>query len=209
MAMQTPRKGATTFAFAVASCLLAASFAHAASPNLGNLLPRGGQRGTDVELRFVGSGLADAVDLLWHEPGIAFKQVVSAADGEFKCIVSIAPDAALGRHAVRVRTNSGISNVRIFSVGALPEMLETEPNSDAAHAQAVALGTTVNGVAQYEDVDYFVLDLAAGQKLAAEVEAIRLGHELFDAKLRLFAPSGGEIVSEDDTAAMRQDAAFV
>ena len=60
-------------------------------------------------------------------------------------------------------------------------MMETEPNSDAARAQAVALGTTVNGVAQYEDVDYFAVDLAAGQKLAAEVEAIRLGQQLFDA----------------------------
>ncbi len=200
---------ATALLLAVAVCLVAGSLAHAASPNIGNILPRGGQRGTDIELRFVGGNLADAIDLVFHEPGITFKQVVSAADGEFKCIVTIAPDCAMGRHAIRVRTKSGLSNLRIFSVGALPEMMETEPNSDAAHAQAVTFGTTVNGVAQYEDVDYFALDLAAGQKLAAEVEAIRLGQQLFDAKIRLFGPSGGEVISEDDTAAMRQDAAFV
>lgn len=195
-------------AVAVGVCLLAMT-AHAASPTIGNVLPRGGQRGTDVELRFVGGNLGDAIDLLWHTPGIAFKQVVANADNEFKCLVSIAPDAPLGRHAVRVRTKSGLSNVFIFSVGALPEIAETEPNSDVATAQSVALGTTINGVVPSEDVDYYAIELAAGQKLAAEVEAIRLGHELFDAKLRLFAPSGGEVVSEDDTAAMRQDPAFV
>jgi len=200
------RAGALAFA---ALCLLVSPMALAASPSLIDVLPRGGQRGTDVELRFVGGSLADAIDLVCHEPGITFKQIISAADAEFKCIVTIAPDAALGRHAIRVRTKSGISNLRIFSVGALPEIMETEPNSDAARAQVVALGITVNGVAQYEDVDYFAVELAAGQKLAAEVEAIRLGQQLFDAKLRLFGPSGGEVLSEDDTAAMRQDAAFV
>ncbi len=208
-ALHAHSRRAATIALAAAVCLMASSIAQAASPNLGNILPRGGQRGTDIELRFAGGNLADAIDLVFHEPGIAYKQAVSVADGEFKCIVTIAPDCALGRHAIRVRTSSGISNLRIFSVGALPEVMETEPNSDAAHAQAIGFGSTVNGVAQYEDVDYFAIDLAAGQKLAAEVEAIRLGQQLFDAKLRLFGPSGGEVLSEDDTAAMRQDAAFV
>jgi hypothetical protein len=209
-AMQAPvRRTIARLAGVAGLCLLVASFADAASPNVGNVLPRGGQRGAEVELRFVGGNLADAVDLVFHEPGIAFKQIVSAADGEFKCVVTIAPDCALGRHALRVRTTSGISNVRIFSVGALPEVMETEPNNDSVHAQAMALGTTVNGIADYEDVDYFAVDLAAGATLSAEVEAIRLGHALFDAKLRLFGPSGGEVLSEDDTAAMRQDAAFV
>jgi hypothetical protein len=51
--------------------------------------------------------------------------------------------------------------------------------------------------------------LAEGQRLAAEVEAMRLGGPLFDAKLRLFSPSGHEIIAEDDTALVKQDAAFV
>ncbi len=205
---QSPATRAVILAAVAGVCLLAMA-AQAASPTLGNILPRGGQRGTDVELRFLGTNLADSIDLLWHTPGITFKQVVAAADNEFKCTVTIAPDAPLGRHAVRVRTKSGLSNVFIFSVGALPEIVEAEPNSDAATAQAITMGTTINGVIPPEDVDYFAVELAAGQKIAAEVEAIRLGHELFDAKLRLFAPSGGEVVSEDDTAAMRQDPAFV
>ncbi len=183
--------------------------AHAASPKLDNILPRGGARGTDVEVRLLGGNLADAVDLLFAEPGISFKQSVSAADGEFKCIVTIAPDCRMGRHPVWVRTSSGITNLRIFSVGALTEITEAEPNNEAANAQAISLGTTVNGVVTSEDVDYYAVELDAGAKLAVEVEAIRLGHTLFDAKVRLFGPGGHELVSEDDTAAMRQDPAFV
>lgn len=183
--------------------------AYAASPKLNNILPRGGARGTDVELHFIGGAMGDAVDLLFAEPGITFKQTVAASDGEFKCIVSIAPDCRLGRHPIWVRTASGISNLQIFSVGALTEISEAEPNNDLAGAQTIALGTTVNGIADNEDVDYYAVELTAGAKLAVEVEAIRLGHTLFDAKVRLFGPHGHELVSEDDTAAMRQDAAFV
>ena len=141
---------------------------HAASPSLGNILPRGGARGTDVELQFIGGNLADAVDLLFAEPGITLKQSVSAADGEFKCVVTIAADCRMGRHPIWVRTASGISNLEIFSVGALTEIAEIEPNNEAATAQAVALGTTVNGVVTSEDVDYFAVELDTGAKLAAE-----------------------------------------
>ena len=43
----------------------------------------------------------------------------------------------------------------------LPEVPEQEPNSDFASPQAVALGCTISGVVQNEDVDYFV---GAGQE---------------------------------------------
>ena len=201
------RHRASVWVAAVAATWSACSYA--ASPKLDNILPRGGARGSDAEVRFLGSNLGDAVDLLFLEPGIVFKEKVAAADNEFKCIVTIAPDCRMGRHPIWVRTATGITNLQIFSIGALTEKGETEPNNEAANPQAISLGTTVNGVVTSEDVDYYAVELAAGAKLAVEIEAIRLGHTLFDAKVRLFGPAGHELVSEDDTAAMRQDPAFV
>lgn len=188
---------------------VSAATAQAASPSLSNILPRGGQRGTDVEVQCQGGNLNDAVDLLFHDPGIALKEIVEAKSNNVRCVLRIAADCRLGRHAIRVRTASGISNLAIFSVGALTELAEAEPNSSPEEAQAVELGTTVNGVVRNEDVDYFAVDLEKDARLAVEVEAIRLGHALFDPKLRLFGPGGYELRSEDDTALMRQDAAFV
>jgi len=48
---------------------------------------------------------------------------------------------------------------------AFPDGIHHAQGVDAAHAQAVALGTTVNGIAQNEDVDYFSVDLAQGRDI--------------------------------------------
>ena len=42
----------------------------AASPNLGSVLPRGAQRGTEVEVTFTGARLEDAKELLFYKKGI-------------------------------------------------------------------------------------------------------------------------------------------
>ena len=53
--------------------------------------------------------------------------------------VKIAADCRLGEHAFRVRTATGISELRTFCVGALPVVEEKEPNSDFATPQTIAL----------------------------------------------------------------------
>src|SRR3982751_2183440 len=42
----------------------------AATPQLTRVLPRGAQRGTEVELTFEGQRLADAAEVMFYEPGI-------------------------------------------------------------------------------------------------------------------------------------------
>jgi hypothetical protein len=184
--------------------------ASAAVPSLGNIVPRGASRGGQVEVEFQGSNLQDAVDLMFHDPGISLVELTQVDASKVKCKLDIAPDCRLGTHAIRIRSRGGVSNLRLFSVGALSEINEDEStNNDSASAPAIPIGTTVNGAIGGEDVDYFAVELAEGARLAAEVEAMRLGGPLFDAKLRLFSPSGHEIVAEDDTALLKQDAAFV
>ncbi len=193
----------------LAWCLALALPALAVAPSFSQILPRGGQRGTDVEVTITGKNLADTESLVFHEPGISLAELTAVEDGKVSAKLSIAPDCAMGPHALRVRTRTGISNLLIFSVGGLPEVSDTEPNSTEDAAQAIAVGTTVNGVVTSEDVDFYAVELEAGQRLAVEVEALRLGRVLFDPKLRLFDPTGHERVAEDDTQLFRQDAGFV
>ncbi|MBX7255080.1 MAG: PPC domain-containing protein [Candidatus Hydrogenedentes bacterium] len=196
---------------AVLCCLLGALSvdAWAVSPSIGDILPRGAARGSTAEVDVVGNNLSDAVDLMFHDAGITLVELTPVDNGKAHCKLQIAPDCRIGTHAIRIRTKSGVSNLRLFSVGSLNEIQDTEPNNDPATVASVPLGTTINGSIDNEDVDYFAVDLQAGQRLTAEVEAIRLGGPLFDAKLRLFGPAGHELVSEDDTALLAQDAAFV
>lgn len=74
---------------------------------------------------------------------------------------------------MRLVTETGISNLRMFGVSALTEAAEVEPNSDFATPQAATLNTTINGVVTNEDVDYYAVDLAEGQKITCEMEGIR------------------------------------
>jgi hypothetical protein len=74
----------------LAVVVLAGWAAQAASPNLGTILPRGGQRGTDVELTFSGERLDDAVDLFFHAPGITLKSITPESAAAVKAVVTIA-----------------------------------------------------------------------------------------------------------------------
>src|SRR2546423_9532843 len=92
----------------------------AASPALASVMPRGGQRGTEIELTLAGDRLADSQEVLFYQPGLAVKKLAVPTTQQVKVQVAIAADAALGEHCLRVRTASGISELRTFWVGALP-----------------------------------------------------------------------------------------
>src|SRR5438552_2238029 len=110
-------------------CVLC-GYLSAASPSIGAIQPCGAQRGTEAVLTFSGARLADAQEVLVYYPGIAVKKMEVVNDATLKVSVAIAADCRLGEHAFRVRTATGISEVRTFLVGALPVVEEKEPNSE-------------------------------------------------------------------------------
>ena len=173
---------------------------------LGRLTPSGGQRGTEVELQLQGARLGDAQQLLLFEPGVNVVTLEPVPPNAVKVKLAIAPDCRLGLHAVRVRTASGISNLRTFSVGALPEIGEAESNSDFAQPQKIALDTTINGVVQNEDVDYFLVEARQGERITAEIEALRLGYTFFDPYVAILDMGRFELARSDDTPLLKQDA---
>ncbi|HEX8915486.1 MAG TPA: hypothetical protein VF796_24245, partial [Humisphaera sp.] len=110
---------------AAAAALAVSSAAFAASPSLDNVLPRGGQRGTEVEVTLRGNRLADAQEVFLYEPGIAVTDVKPEGTNAVRAKFKIAPDAKLGEHTLRVRTATGVSELRNFYVGPFPVVNET------------------------------------------------------------------------------------
>jgi hypothetical protein len=123
--------------------VLGAFLCHATSPQLSNILPTGAQRGTEVELRFSGDRLQDAEEIICYEPGIEVSKPSSASNKVVKAQAKIGADCALGEHHLRLRTASGISELRTFFVGPFPVVDEKEPNNEPAKAQKLSLNTTV------------------------------------------------------------------
>jgi len=189
--------------------LLAACFAHearAASPSMTGVRPLGGQRGTEVEVHLTGARLADAKELLFYQLGVVTTRIEVVADNHVKATVKIAADSPLGLHDFRLRTATGLSELRTFGVGALKETTEVEPNNDFAAPQVIPFGSVVNGVAQSEDVDYYAFEAKQGDRITAEVEGARLGITTFDPYVAIMDSKRFELASSDDAALIWQDA---
>ena len=168
--------GRTLSSLAVICMLLAASStSFAATPTLSRIMPRGGQRGSEIDVVFSGSRLKDAKSIFFYRTGIEATKVEPASDSSVKVHFKIAADAPLGEHRMRMRTATGVTELRTFYVGPFAAIAEKEPNSEFSKPQPITLNSTVTGVVQNEDVDYYILDAKKGQRLSAEVEAIRLG----------------------------------
>ncbi|MDA0833396.1 MAG: PPC domain-containing protein [Planctomycetota bacterium] len=178
----------------------------AASPTLSIIQPRGGQRGTELEVVFSGARLADAQEIYFYEPGMETLKIEAIDANQIKVQLKINADCRLGEHVLQVRTATGISDYRTFYVGALPSVAEVEPNTDFETPQIISMNSTLVGVVTSEDVDYFQVEAKKGDRISVEVEAMRLGSTLFDPYVAILDSRRFELASSDDSPLVWQDA---
>ncbi len=184
--------------------ILLAPCVSAASPRLTSITPRGIQRGVEHVISFNGSNLADAQEIFFYDPG--FEVIEVKGEGNKATVkVKVANDCRLGEHVAQVRTASGISDYRTLWVEDLPVMEEAEPNSDFAAPQQIELNHVINGSVGNEDVDYYVLSAAKGQRITAEIVAMRLSTAMFDPYVAILDEKRFELATNDDTALALQD----
>ena len=190
---------------AAALSLLLAGVAQAAYPTFSTTKPNGGQRGTEVQLTVTGERLDDFDGFLFMSPGFTLKKVEKAEPNKVTTVIAIAPDVPLGNHGLRIRTKSGISHARQFFVGQYPNVEEKEPNDDFNAPQPAGFNQTVEGVVNAEDVDYFKVSAKKGQRIAVEVDGLRLGYTPFDPYLAILDSKRFELGTSDDTILHRMD----
>ena len=195
----------STAGFARVIFLFAAVCACATDPHLASIMPAGGQRGTELQLTLRGDRLQDAEEIICYEPGIEIQQFGLVTNKTVQALAKIAPDCSLGEHHFRLRTASGLSELRTFFVGPFPVVSEIEPNNVPAQAQNIALNATVAGVITSEDVDCFAVAVRKGERLSAEVQGMRLGRGMFDPHLSVLDTNGAVLAEAADTWLAMQD----
>jgi hypothetical protein len=205
-------KGLAVVAALIGAVVLPAPAAFASFPQLNLVMPRGVQRGADRELLFQGARLKDAEELLFHAPSgpaaaspLVVRSLTAVDDNSFKATVFVPEDYPLGEQLVQVRCKSGVSDFRSFRIGALPVVEEKEPNGSLPEAQPITLNSTVHGVVENEDVDLYSVPLQKGQRLAIDVEALRLGSHLFDPAVSVLDAKRFEVATADDSPVAQQD----
>jgi hypothetical protein len=172
---------------------------------LGAIRPVGGQRGTELDITLSGARLGDAQEIIYYQPGISTLSLKKLDDNNVRARIKIAADCFLGLHDLRVRTATGLSELRTFSVGALKEANEIEPNNDFTAPQPIPMNVTVTGIADNEDVDYYVVDAKKGERISAEVEGLRLGITEFDPYVAILDAKRFELGVSDDAALVWRD----
>ncbi|MCD0461686.1 pre-peptidase C-terminal domain-containing protein [Roseiconus lacunae] len=186
------------------------SSAMATIPVVTQLEPRGVVRGEETVIQFKGSRLSDASEVLCDLPGIEILEVKAVNNSQVDVKVKAAADLTPGLYPLRLITKSGIANLRLLGVGAMPIVKEAEPNNEFDAPQKIELNSTVDGVVTREDIDHYQVDLKKGQTLNVEVEGIRIAfslrnRDILDPYIAILDSGRFEVASSDDSALLQQD----
>ena len=187
----------------------------AGSPSVSGVYPVAGQRGQSVDIVMYGARLDDATRVLFHTTGISAGEVLYEKN-RVKATLTIAPDAPIGEHQIRLMTKSGVSEMATFYVLDRPIVKEKADKKDKDsnrftqstsfdEPQEIEMGTTILGRTEAEDIDYYAVDLKKGQRLSVQIDGMRLGRGFTDSYLAVLNAERFEVAVSDDTALLRQD----
>ncbi len=180
---------------------------HAGRPEANALSNSGLQRGTSTEITISGARLGDAHSILFYSPGLTASEITKVDDNVIKAKIAAEESVTPDLHPFRVITNTGISNMRLLNVSPMATVAEVEPNNDFAAPQVIPYNSTIEGVAQSEDVDYYQVELKEGQVLQVELEGLRHAYmnDFFDPYIAIYDEKRFEITASDDSVFLQQD----
>ena len=140
------------------------------APRLLTTMPMGGQAGTQVEVTISGEQLEDADVLAFSDRRITATRKLTAAGQPVpnQYVVTIVRDCPAGVYEARIMTRLGISSSRAFSVGALPEVTRTKPNTSLATAMELKVNSLCNAVMTLRAVDHYAFTGRKGQRVIVD-----------------------------------------
>jgi hypothetical protein len=179
------------------------------APNIAMPVPMGMQRGTSLELTLTGTNLADPVTLWTSFPAkatIPTDNNNGKDNAKLRVRLEVSKDAPLGFHALRLATKQGISNLRLFCIDDLPQIMEVDTNRSKTTPQQVPIPCVVVGRADAEVSDYFKITVKAGERVSFEILGRRLG-SAFDPQLSLIdLRNQRELAYSNDAPGLQTDA---
>ena len=192
--------------------LLCGSLLLAEAPLLERMYPPGAQKGAAVTLTLSGTALGGNLEVLSSLPGSFTPLAAQAPDTPAEDVesaaflVEVRKDAASGLYPIRVRSDRGLSNVLLFSVGDFPEVNEQKrgANDTPATSQTVPVPATVNGTLEGPDRDVYRFRAREGKRVVLEVEGRRIASAL-DPVLLVLDSEGKQVARNDDAPGIGVD----
>ena len=202
-------------ACAVVLALAPGAFAQTSFPMITHVHPVAIQRGKTTEVTVDGQmNFFGAYQALFEGTGLSAEIVPQKAPPPVppapplvrntKMKINLAPDVSLGVREFRIATELGISSVGQLVIVDDPVVIENQPNSTAAQAQAIQLPCVIAGkIEAIEDVDFFKFEAKQGQTLTFEMFCARLQDKIHDLQkhakpmLTLYDGEGRELAAND------------
>jgi hypothetical protein len=195
------------FTLAVAVALVLTSLAWAADPpTIKGITPFGVPRGQATEVTISGGNLTGNTQFLAPFPFAIDPDSTNSSDaGKWIAKITVAPDVPLGVYPIRVKTDGGLSNPFLFSVGQLPQVTEKEDNNTFETAQVIPALCVVEGQVAGNDVDFFKFVGRKGQSIVVDAQCVRIGSTV-DPSIRLTTAARAYVASSDDAPGLVTDA---
>ncbi len=188
-------------------------------PKLNSISPEWIQRGTTADITLAGENLSQISEFAFSGDKEYFSVIVappakpvvrleaaanvfstgSANDGKrVAARLTIASDAVLGPHEMRVITPEGVSNPLTIRVTDTPEIVEAGGKHSLANAQQIELPVGIFGkVGVADQTDFFKFSAKKNERLIFDVQATRLGSAL-DSSLTVLDSTGKELARSED-----------
>jgi hypothetical protein len=190
---------------------LAATAAWADPPQISYLSPAAVQPGAATAVVVRGANLTGPSGAWTNFP--ATVQLASGVEGNGQNAnqatyeFTVGADVPMGIYGFRIATGTGISPLKLLMIDSLPTVAENGTNKTPESAQEIPVPTAVEGACEAESYDFFRFNGTAGQRLAVEVVAMRLGSAL-DPVIRLIDSAGRELAYSDDEPGLYSDCRF-
>jgi len=196
-------------AIVLVGMLISPSMAQLPISQLTTLTPSGAQQGTELEVTVGGADLDNNAQLVFSHPGIIATPKTTPA-GEFDegpqrvgNVYAVKIDGAVpaGIYDARVTGDFGLSNPRRFAIGLHEEIKDSGSNHSQAEAQEITVGSTINGVADANNRDYFKFTATASQRILLRIDGESLDSRI-DATLVLYNAAGQELTNNRESVGL-------
>ena len=136
-------------------------------------MPMGGAAGSKFEMTIGGDFLDGVKTLAFSDARIvaAPKLTAEGKPEANKFVVTIDAACPPGIYDARVMTRLGLSSSRAFSVGTLPEVVRTSPNTTTATAMELKVNSVCNATVASRNVDHYVFEASRGQRVLVDCAA--------------------------------------
>ena len=157
----------------------------------------GGNPGSQVEVTISGENIDPGDELAFTDPRITAKCRVDAEGKPVpnQYVISIAADCAPGLYEARALTRLGMSSSRIFSVGTLPEVRPTKPNTSLVTAMDLSVNSLCNAATTSRSVDFYRFNGHKDQRIIVDCSARGIDSKL-EPVLIIANAAGNDLIAE-------------